>query len=93
MITIKTRVREEERQAHKSTTQQHTQEEKTRVQVQDHTRIAQIGPRISLKSSLEGVVAECRSVGMLLRCLGAKWRCLGVPFIALNGLGAIAPSL
>jgi hypothetical protein len=39
------------------------------------------GARISLKS-LEDVVADCWSVGVLLRCLGTEWRRLGVPFIS-----------
>jgi hypothetical protein len=47
--------------------------------------------RISLKS-LEGVVVECQSVGVLLRCLGAATRRLRVPFIAPSDLGAVGAS-
>jgi hypothetical protein len=46
------------------------------------------GTRISLKS-LEDVVVECRGVGVLLRCLCTKWRCIGVPFVAPRGLRAV----
>jgi hypothetical protein len=45
----------------------------------------------SLKS-LEGVVAECRSVCVLLRCFGTGRRHLEAPFIAPSDLGVIRAS-
>jgi hypothetical protein len=44
--------------------------------------------RSDLTKILECVVAEFWSVGVLLRCLGSRWRRLWVPFISPRGLGA-----
>jgi hypothetical protein len=45
---------------------------------QDHKNSTTLA-LISLKS-LSSVIAACQSVGMLLRCLDAGWKCIGVPF-------------
>jgi hypothetical protein len=50
------------------------------------------GVQIPLKS-LEGMVTEFQSVGMLLKCFGAGRRHIGVFFIASRGLEAVGFSI
>jgi hypothetical protein len=54
-----------------------------------HNYNTKTGAWISLKS-MECMVTKVQSVGVLLRYLCTCVRRLGVPFIALRGLGAVA---
>jgi hypothetical protein len=81
VITIKTWSKEGERihtQKHNAVT--HTRSKDKSASRRSHKN----NSKLALKS-LEGMVTDCRSVGVLLRCLGAGRRCLGVPFIASKG--------
>jgi hypothetical protein len=84
MITVNTRVREGERThikaQHRNTHKKQRQEREYKITQEQLKNSTQI----SLKS-LDGVVAECRSVGVLLRHLGTRWRHLWGPFYSPKG--------
>ena len=75
------RVRREKIYAHKSTMQQHTQKKQRQEREYKITQEQLKNSALNSLKSLEGMVAECRSVCVLLRCLGTGRRHLWVPFI------------
>jgi hypothetical protein len=64
------------------------QEHENKITQEQLVNITQISHK-----SLEGMVAKCWSVGVLLRCLGFAARHQVAPFIALRGLGVVGFSI